>query len=561
MADEKPTPVAAAHHGDPENQTTGLASAHPEPKSGTMQAMIERDLLDERYANTQRGLKNRHVQLMALGGTIGTGLFVGSGQALNIGGPLSLLLGYIFISTLVYSIVTGIAEVGAYLPVHGGTMSYHGFRYVSRSLGFAMGYLYWYSLGILVPYEIVAASLVIDYWPNSVPLAAWITIMLVVIVALNYMPVGVYGETEFWFAGIKIITLIGLLLLSFILFWGGGPNRQRLGFHYWKDPGAMNAYLVTSNQDTGRFIGLLQCIVRSAIAFIFAPELIIVTAGEMESPRRNVPKAARRYIYRLVIFYLLGALAIGVICSSQDPALLDGDTNNASASPFVAAIQNAGIPVLRHIVNAAILTSAWSAGNSFLYMSSRSLYGLAVSGNAPSILKTCNRWGVPWIAVSVSSLFSLLSYLAVSSGSYEVFNWLMNFTNTSGFISWICCCIVYFRFTAATKAQGVEKPYKSRLQPYGIYIGLGMSVFMLLINGFTSFFPQNWSASNFFTAYIGIPAFVVLYVGHRVCYWGDPWVWNSGEVDLTTGLEEILAAERPYQPRDTWGRKVKALIE
>ncbi|OJJ00891.1 hypothetical protein ASPVEDRAFT_592630 [Aspergillus versicolor CBS 583.65] len=544
---------SAAPHGDLETA--------PEVKTGALQAMVEADLLDDRYQNTQRGLKNRHVQLMALGGTIGTGLFVGSGQALNIGGPLSLFLGYVFISTLVYCVVTGIAEVGAYLPVHGGTMSYHGFRYVSRSMGFAMGYLYWYSLGILVPYEIVAASLVIEYWPNPVHLAVWITIMIVVIVVLNYCPVGVYGETEFWFASIKIITLIGLLLLSFILFWGGGPDRQRLGFHYWKDPGAMNAYLVTSNKDTGRFIGLLQCIVKSAIAFIFAPELIIVTAGEMESPRRNVPKAARRYIYRLVIFYLLGALAIGVICSSQDPALLTGNTDNASASPFVAAIQNSGIPVLRHIVNAAILTSAWSAGNSFLYMSSRSLYGLAVSGNAPSIFKTCNRWGVPYIAVTASSLFSLLSYLAVSSGSYTVFNWLINFTNTSGFISWICCCIVYFRFSAAVKVQGIEKPYKSRLQPYGIYIGLCLAVLMLLINGFTCFFPSNWSASNFFTAYIGIPAFVLLYVGHRVVFWGDPWVWKSKDVDLHTGLEEILAAERPPKPRDTIGRKLMALVE
>ncbi|KAL5333075.1 amino acid permease/ SLC12A domain-containing protein [Aspergillus crustosus] len=559
---EKITPAPAQygaadhdHDHDPEHGHAPLKGANP------MQAMIEADLLDERYQNTQRGLKTRHVQLMALGGTIGTGLFVGSGQALNIGGPLSLLLGYIFISVVVYCVVTGIAEVGAYLPVHGGTMSYHGFRYVSRSMGFAMGYLYWYSLGILVPYEIVAASLVISYWDNPVPLAVWITIMLVVIVILNFFPVGVYGETEFWFAGIKIITLVGLLILSFILFWGGGPNRDRLGFRYWKDPGAMNPYLVTSNKDAGRFVGLLQCIVKSAIAFIFAPELIIVTAGEMESPRRNVPKAARRYIYRLVIFYILGALAIGIICSSQDEAILTGDTNNASASPFVAAIQNSGIPVLRHIVNAAILTSAWSSGNSFLYMSSRSLYGLAVSGNAPSIFKTCNRWGVPYLAVSVSALFSLLSYLAISNGSFTVFNWLLNFTNTSGFISWICCTIVYFRFDAAIKTQGIERPYSSILQPYGMWIALPLAIFLVLINGFTSFWPENWSASNFFTAYVGIPAFVVLYVVHRIVFWSDPWAWDSKDVDLQTGVEEVIAAESPERPRDTWQRKLAVLVE
>ncbi|GAB1198680.1 hypothetical protein APSETT444_008008 [Aspergillus pseudonomiae] len=521
---EKPTVAPAASHShDPESGDV---------KSGTMQAMVEADLLDERYMNTQRGLKNRHVQLMALGGTIGTGLFVGSGQALVIGGPLSLLLGYTFISALIYAIVTGIAEVGAYMPVHGGTMSYHGFRYVSRSLGFAMGYLYWYSLAILAAYEIVAASMVIEYWPTSVHIAVWITIMLVVIVALNFLPVGAYGESEFWFAGIKIITLIGLLLLSFILFWGGGPNRQRLGFHYWKDPGVMNTYLVSG--DRGRFVGLLQCIVKSAIAFLFAPELVVISGG---------------------------SLAIGVICPSNAAELVNGDGHDASSSPFVVAIANAGIPALNHIVNAAILTSAWSAGNSFLYMSSRSLYSLAVSGNAPSIFKACNRWGVPYYAVGVSSLFLFLAYLSVGSGSNTVFNWLINFTNTSGFISWTCCGIIYIRWNKAINVQGIEKPYRSVMQPYGMYIGMGGAIFLALINGFTCFFPSEWSASNFFTAYIGIPAFLVLYAGHRILFWQDPWAWRPEEVDLQTGLQEILAAEKPPRPRDTWGRKLMALIE
>ncbi|PYH83335.1 hypothetical protein BO82DRAFT_353028 [Aspergillus uvarum CBS 121591] len=544
-------------------KSSGVTPSRPGPEVATMDVkpgtMIERELFDERYKPTQRGLKSRHVQLMALGGTIGTGLFVGSGQALHIGGPLSLLLGYIFISGLVYALVTGLGEVGAYLPTHGATMAHHSVRYVSRSLGFAMGYLYWYSLGILVPYEIVAASMVIDYWHPNVNLAVWITIMLVVIVLLNFLPVRFYGETEFWFAGIKIITLVGLLLLAFILFWGGGPNRQRLGFHYWKDPGAMNTYLV--HGDAGRFVGLLQCVVKSAIAFIFAPELIVISGGEMESPRRNLPKAARRYIYRLVIFYILGALAIGVICSSNAPQLINGTGTDASSSPWVVAISNAGIPVLDSIVNAAILTSAWSAGNSFLYMSSRSLYSLAVAGNAPTIFKTCNRWGVPYLAVSVSALFALLAYMAVGSGSYTVFNWLINFTNTSGFISWICCSVVYFRFDKAIKAQGLEKPYASRLQPYGMWFGLVGSVFLMLINGFTCFFPSEWSASNFFTAYIGIPAFVLLYVGHRVVFRSDPWAWKPSEVDLVSGLQEILEAERPPRPRETWAQKLRVLIE
>ncbi|KAJ5580331.1 uncharacterized protein N7459_006316 [Penicillium hispanicum] len=510
--------------------TTGK-TAHQESvaeKGRVVRTLVEADLLDERYATTQRGLKNRHVQLMALGGTIGTGLFVSSGQSLATGGPASLLLGYIFISAMVYALVTAIAEIGAYMPVHGGTMSYHGFRYVSRSLGFAMGYLYWYSLGILVPYEITAAGLVIGYWdPNgTINIAVWISIMMVVIIALNFLPVKFYGESEFWFSGVKIITLVGLLMVSFILFWGGGPNRQLLGFHYWKHPGAFNQYLIGG--DTGRFVGLLKCTVSSAIAFIFAPELIIISGGEMESPRRNIPRAARRYIYRLVFFYIFGVLAIGVICPSNAPRLTQGD-GTVNSSPFVVGIQNAGIPVLDHIVNAAVLTSAWSAGNSFLYMSSRSLYSLAVSGNAPT-----------------------LAYLSVGSSSSIVFNWFVNFTNTSGFISWICCCVVFFRFRKAIKAQGIEAPYRSRLQPYGAYFGMAGATLMMLINGFTVFFPSEWSVSNFFTAYIGIPAFLMLYFGHRALFWSDPWAWRPDEVDMQTGLQEIIDAEVPPRPRGPW---------
>ncbi|EER23868.1 hypothetical protein D8B26_002025 [Coccidioides posadasii str. Silveira] len=537
---------------DMEVGTTNVSAAVPPPYEKAevgrdfVRSMVEKDLLDSRYSQTQRGLKSRHVQMMALGGTIGTGLFVGSGQALAIGGPAFLLGAYVFIGSLVLMVVTAVAEIGTYLPVHGGTMSYYGYRYVSRSLGFALGYLYWYSMGILVPNEIVAGALIIDYWESNVHIAVWITILLIVILALNVLPVQWYGESEFWFASLKVIMLLGLLILAFILFWGGGPSRQRLGFHYWKTPGAANEYILTG--DKGRFIALLQCIVLSAFAFLFAPELIIQTAGEMQSPRYNIPRASRRYFYRLFFFYILGSIAIGVTCPSDNAALTNGGAG-AGSSPFVVGIKNAGIPVLDSVVNAVILTSAWSSGNSYLYMSSRALYSLAVSGNAPSIFKACNRYGLPYTAMMASACFSGLSYLAVANGSSQVFNWFVSLTNTSGFISWTCCCIIYFRFRKATDVQGVERPYKSFLQPYGAYIGIVGFIFLVLINGFQVFFPEKWTVSGFFTAYIGLPAFLILYFGHRLVYRHDPWAWKPEDVDLVTGLEEILVAEQPPKVR------------
>lgn len=202
--------------------------------------------------------------------------------------------------------------------------------------------------------------------------------------------------------------MLGLLMVSVILFWGGGPNHDRLGFRYWKDPGAANTYLAEGN--TGRFLALMSCFVLSAFPFTFAPELLVVTGGEMESPRRNLPKASQRYFYRLIFFYVFSVLAIGVICPSNDAKLTSGGAG-AGSSAFVVGIKNAGIPVLDSIINGGIIISAWSSGNSFLYLSSRSLYSLALSGNAPRFFKGCTKQGVPYRAVACSSLFTLLAYL------------------------------------------------------------------------------------------------------------------------------------------------------
>jgi amino acid transporter len=201
--------------------------------------------------------------MIALGGTIGTGLFVGSGQTLSRGGPAFILGSYILMSAVIFAVVSCMVEVAAYCPTPGSSMNLFGYRYVSRSMGFALGWLYFYSLGMLVPYEITAAGLVIEYWNPPVNIAVWITIMIVVIVGLNALPVKFYGETEFWFAGTKVIMMTGLLLVSVVLFWGGGPDHDRLGFRYWKKPGAANVFLEEGN--TGRFLALLSTLILSAV--------------------------------------------------------------------------------------------------------------------------------------------------------------------------------------------------------------------------------------------------------------------------------------------------------
>jgi amino acid transporter len=499
---------------------------------------------------TKRGIKSRHVQMMAIGGAIGTSLFVGAGQALAIAGPATLLLAYITICVLVYGILTATCEMNTYIPVSGCSMAYYANRFVSPSLGCAMGWLYWYSFGIIVAYEITASAWVISYWPNNIPVGALITIMLVVVVALNFFPVKVYGESEFWFASLKVFMIIGLLILSFILFWGGGPNHQRLGFHYWKNPGAMNTYLVGGN--TGRFCGYIYVVCYSVFSFNFTPELLVVSSSEMESPRKNLPRAAKMCFFRMLVFYIGAILAMGVICPSDASGL----TNNSgvAASPFVIAIKEAGIHGLDSVINAVIITSAWSSGNSYLYMSSRSLYSLAVAGRAPSIFKRCNRWGVPYYAVLSSSLFAFLAYMNCNVNASIVFNWFVNLTNTAGFISWICCCIVFHRFRKAREVQSIPTsslPYHSSLQPYLGWIATFAFPVLLLCNGFSVFFPGQWSVSSFLTAYVGAFGFLVIYLVHRVLNWKDPWIYKPEDVDLISGMDEVEALEVIAEVQET----------
>lgn len=269
--------------------------------------------------------------------------------------------------------------------------------------------------------------------------------MLITVILLNIFAVSIYGESKFWFASIKIIAILGLIVLGIVLFFGGGPNHDRLGFRYWKHPGAFNSYPKPGLRNTGKFLAFWTSLIRSGFAFILSPETITIAAGESEAPRRNIPKASKRFVYRLIVFYVLGTLVVSVIVASNDADLLQAVsscTKNAGASPFVIGIKRAGIQGLDHIINAVIITSAWSAANSFLYAGSRSLLSLAMTGQAPKIFKKCSN-GVPYVAVFATAALGSFAYLSVSSGSATVFAWFLNLTTIGGYIAWVIMFMTY----------------------------------------------------------------------------------------------------------------------
>lgn len=303
----------------------------------------------EEYGYVSRGLKSRHIQFIALGGTIGTGLFLGIGRAFLNAGPLSVLLGYTFTGVAVFAMMYSLGEMATWLPLPGAIPQFCA-RYVDDAMGFAVGWNNWYSCSITLCAEISAASTVIQFWDGArdINVAAWISLVIVLVLCLNIFAVSIYGEAEFIFASIKIITIIGLLILALIIDVGGVPGQHRLGFQYWRNPGAMKPYIAGGS--TGRFLGLWSTLVNAAFSY-GGVEMVAVAAGEAEDPRRNIPKAVRRVFWRILFFYVLGSLAIGVLVPSNDENLINArETGAAGAaqSPWVIAISRAGIDVLLH---------------------------------------------------------------------------------------------------------------------------------------------------------------------------------------------------------------------
>jgi amino acid transporter len=460
-------------------------------------------------------------------------------------------MAYLSMMFVVWCVMNNLAEMVTYLPLKGISIPYFVGRFVDPSLSFACGWNYWYAYTMLVAAETSAAAIVLEYWNAPVNVAAWITMVLVIILLLNIIAVSFFGEAEFWFASIKLITILGLVILGIVLFFGGGPNHDRLGFRYWKHPGAFNNYLVHGNTGTGRFLGYWHAFVKAGFAFITSPELIAIAAGETVDPRRNIPKAARRFVWRLALFYGFASLIIGILVPYTEPHLLG--ESNASASPFVLGIQNAGIGGLNHAINAAILTSAWSAGNSFLYSASRVLYSMALNKQAPKFFSITNKRGVPYVAVLFTWLFSLLAYLNVSNTGATVFNWFVNISTISGFLAWIVVMTTYLRFRKAFIHHGMLNtlPYKTPLQPYLTYVVLFIISILTLTNGFQVFWPNSFNASDFLAAYITLPIFLALYIGHKI-WFRTPFAIPIHEIDIITGkkeMDELAEMEVPRVPK------------
>ncbi|KAI9599848.1 hypothetical protein KEM48_007473 [Puccinia striiformis f. sp. tritici PST-130] len=427
----------------------------------------------------------RQLTLMSVGGTIGTGLFLGMGSSLNNGGPGTLTgISYHGHSSVQRS--DGLGEMITFMPSHGALTNFPA-RFVDPALGFSVGWNYWYSFAICVAGEVTAASIVADYWKAPVSMAVWITIFFLTACAINFFGVKCYGEFECIFAVVKVFAITSLVVIGLVLNLGGGPTHEFIGLKYWRDPGLFRQFNDIPGA-TGRFLAFWSVFIQAAYSFL-GTETVALAAAETENPRKTVPRAIKSVFYR--------------------------GTGDASSSPFVIAINRSKIKILPDIINAVVLVSAYSATSSEVYCGSRVLHGLVMDRMAPQIFGRVNSRGTPINALIVSALPGLLAYMNLSTKSSTVFLWLVNVSAMGGIFTWWSVCLTYIRFHKGLRARGIDRnkfDYKAPFQPYLSYYGLVMLTAIVLMSGFKVFLKGNWSWGTFIGAYITVPIFGSCYL-------------------------------------------------
>ncbi|KAF2821172.1 hypothetical protein CC86DRAFT_359866 [Ophiobolus disseminans] len=462
---------------------------------------VQQGTFTDNSDDLQRHLGNRQIQLIAIGGSIGTALFVSVGGALNSGGPLGMLIAYTGYSCIIALVNNSMAEMASFMPVSGGWVRMAG-HWGDEALGFTAGWNFFLYEALLIPFEITALNIVLKFWRDDIPVAAVCAAVIVLYGLCNILAVKAYGEAEFWLSGGKVILILILYTFTFITMVGGNPQKDAYGFRHWRTPGPFHAGTPGSLAKFEGFLGSLW----AASFCIVGPEYISMVAGEAKRPRVYIKSAFKTVYFRFGAFFILGALCVGIVIPSNDPELLDVLTageKSAAASPYVIAMKNLKIGGLPHLVNALLITSIFSAGNTYTYCATRSLYSLAIEGRAPKFLRKCTKNGVPIYCFIVVMFFPFLSFLQLSDNASKVLTWLTNIVTAGGVINFITMLITYLCFFRACKAQGLDRktlPYCGYFQPYGTYIALVFEIVVVFVYGYSTF-TAGFSIESFFTYY------------------------------------------------------------
>ena len=470
--------------------------------------------MSEQNHELKRGLKARHLNMIALGGSIGTGIFLAMGDTLHQAGPGGALLAYGLIGVMVYFLITSLGEMATYMPISGSFSSY-ATKFIDPALGFALGWNYWYNWAITIAAEMVAGSLVMKYWFPHVPGFYWSILFLFIIVGLNFLSSKAYGESEYWFAGIKVLTVIIFLVIGLLMILGI-MGSDEIGFHN---------YFIADGPFHGGAKSIFAIFLVAGFSFQ-GTELIGVAAGESENPEKTIPKAIKSIFWRILIFYLGTIIVLGAIIPFTQAGV--------SESPFTMVFEKAGIAGAASLMNAVILTSVLSAGNSGMYASSRMLHSMAKEGLAPKMFAKTNKRGVPVNALVLTTIIASACFLTGIFAESTVYVWLVAASGLAGFIAWVGIAVCHYRFRKAYIHQGhdlKELKYKAKWYPFGPILALLMCLIIIIGQGYSCIKPSGIDWKGLVASYIGIPLFFALYIYYKIKH--KTKVIPLDKVDLT----------------------------
>ena len=457
----------------------------------------------------KRNLGARHLNMIAIGGSIGTGLFLASGATIANAGPGGALLAYALIGVMIYFLMTSLGELATHNPTSGAFFTY-GTKYVEGGFGFALGWNYWYNWAITVAFELVAVQFIMKFWFPDIPGFYWSAIFLAVVFGINALTVKGFGESEFFFSLIKVLAIVAFIIIGIFMI-----------IKIMLTPGAE----VFANWSTGEapFVGGLSALVGVAMIAGFSfqgTEMVGVAAGESKDPQKTIPIAIKQIFWRILLFYIVCIFIIGTLIAYNDPRLLQAAaTENVALSPFTLLYEQAGFAFAASVMNAVILTAILSAGNSGMYSSTRMLFDMARKGSAPKAFAKLDARGVPMNALYATTAIAALCFLTTFIGEEEVFNWLLNMSGMCGFIVWLGIAVSHYRFRKGYLAQGNKLEnlaYRAKFFPFAPWFAFILCAIVVLGQNYQAVLEGEWLAA--LSTYIGIFLFLAIWLGYKWKY-------------------------------------------
>ncbi|KAI8376560.1 amino acid permease/ SLC12A domain-containing protein [Radiomyces spectabilis] len=525
-------------------------------ESATQSVKVLEDIKFAEYASTEsnhdtvrdpesglkRTLKSRHLAMISIGGVIGQGLFLSSGANLAKAGPAGLLIAYAVVGFIVFWVAFQLGEIAAYIPISGSFTVYCR-RFVDKSFGTVIGYNYWACWSIIVAVELVAIPLVMRFWTDRVPDWAWSAIFLVIMFCMNLYGARCWGEIEYWFSMVKILAVIVFVIVGCCTS-GGLVGDQVYGFKYWNDPGAFS----------NGALGVINALVLAALTMT-GTDIVGVSAGESSNPRKAIPAAVKNVFYRIICIYVFSVFVMGMIIPWNDPHNLRAGNRDVSVSPFTLVFQKAGLSGASHVVNAVVLVTLISCGNSGMYVTTRTLCALANEGIAHHKLAYVNKRGVPIYALLCTSAVSLVCFLTSFIPGEALFLVLADLAGIAGMITWTGIAISHYRFRKAFIAQGKDLnslPYVAPGHPYMNILVIVACVVIILMSGWSYFVPA--SATGLVGSYGGVILVVVGFIVLK--FWTKSRLVPLAEIDLDTDVRQYSAEELEIEKEENASRGI-----